>query len=222
MATPTHNSIGHSTRSIEELVDILRAHGVQRLADIRTIPRSRRVPQFNSDALSATLAAAGIAYVHLPALGGLRKPRPDSTNTAWRNESFRGYADYMATEAFTRGLDALLDLASREPTVMMCAEAVPWRCHRSLVADALLARGVRTLHLMSATKADEHVLTSFGKIVDGRVVYSAADASLDAARSWIEASGRNLVDELHDRRRSERESDAPNREHRHDPEGRIE
>ncbi|MBI3846673.1 MAG: DUF488 domain-containing protein [Planctomycetes bacterium] len=171
MSPPTAYSIGHSTRTAEEFLEILRAHGIRQLADIRTIPRSRRVPQFNSEALRETLAAAGIAYIHLPALGGLRKPRPDSPNTGWRNESFRGYADHMASDAFARGLDALLDLAAAAPTAMMCAEAVPWRCHRSLVADALLARGWRTLHLMSTTKADEHAMTPFGRVVDGRVTY---------------------------------------------------
>ena len=171
MSPPTVYSIGHSTRTAEEFLEILRAHGIRQLADIRTIPRSRRVPQFNSDALQGTLAAAGIAYVHLRALGGLRKPRPDSPNTGWRNESFRGYADHMANDAFARGLDALLELAAAAPTAMMCAEAVPWRCHRSLVADALLARGSRTLHLMSATKADEHAMTPFARVIDGRVTY---------------------------------------------------
>jgi uncharacterized protein (DUF488 family) len=171
MSSPTLYSIGHSTRPIDAFLEILRAHGIRQLADIRTIPRSRRVPQFNTDALRETLAAAGIGYAHLPALGGLRKPRPDSPNGGWRNASFRGYADYMATEEFARGLEALVDLAATAPTAMMCAEAVPWRCHRSLVADALLARGIRTLHLMSPTKADEHELTSFAKIAAGRVSY---------------------------------------------------
>jgi uncharacterized protein (DUF488 family) len=171
MSSPTLYSIGHSTRPIDAFLAILRAHGIRQLADIRTIPRSRRVPQFNSDALAESLRAAGIDYVHLPALGGLRKPRPDSTNAGWRNASFRGYADYMATPEFVQGLDALIVLAAEMSTAMMCAEAVPWRCHRSLVADALLARGIRTLHLTSPTRAEEHELTSFAKIADGHVSY---------------------------------------------------
>jgi uncharacterized protein (DUF488 family) len=171
-------TIGHSTRGIDELVAMLRAHGVRHLADVRTVPRSRRHPQFDRDAMPAPLAAAGIAYAHLPGLGGLRKPRPDSTNTAWRNAAFRGYADYMRTPEFERHLAGLLALAAREPVAIMCAEAVPWRCHRSLVADALLARGVEVRHITSATRAEPHALTPFARVDGTRVTYPGPQPEL--------------------------------------------
>ena len=148
---------------------LLKAHGVRRLADVRTIPRSRHNPQFNSQALAETLADAGISYVPMPNLGGLRRPRLDSINLGWRNESFRGYADYMQTRAFACALDDLVALAAAEPTAIMCAEAVPWRCHRSLIADALLARGVAPEEIVSETRTDPHKLTSFAR-VDGTAV----------------------------------------------------
>ncbi len=164
-------TIGHSTRTIEEFLAILQARGVQLLLDVRTIPKSRRVPQFNSDALAASLREKGIEYVHLATLGGLRRAKKDSINTGWRNASFRGYADYMATQEFREGLDRLLRLAKTQRTAIMCAEAVPWRCHRSLIGDALLVRGVRVEDIMSATSVRPHEMTSFAKIDGLNIVY---------------------------------------------------
>jgi uncharacterized protein (DUF488 family) len=164
-------TIGHSTRALDELVGLLRAHAIRRLTDVRSVPRSRRHPQFNREALPEPLAGAGIEYVHAPALGGLRKPRPDSRNTAWQVEGFRGYADYMETREFETGLDALIADAARMPTAVMCAEAVPWRCHRSLIADALVARGVEVLHVVGVDAPAPHRLTPFAHLADGRVTY---------------------------------------------------
>ena len=166
-------AVGHSTRTVEELVELLRAHGVETLADIRTVPRSRTNPQFNRDALPRTLAAAGLRYAHLPRLGGLRRPRPESPNAAWRNTSFRGYADYMLTEDFAQGLEELRLLAGEGPVAVMCAEALRWRCHRSLVADALYARGVQVLHITSRTRAEPHRLTPFAELHGRQVLYPA-------------------------------------------------
>ncbi len=135
-------TIGHSTRALEDFIVLLKAHGVEQLIDVRTIPRSRHNPQFNADTLPAGLRAADIAYVHLKELGGLRYPRADSPNQGWRNSSFRGYADYMQTEEFAKALERLLALAAKKRSVIMCAEAVPWRCHRSLIADALRVKRV--------------------------------------------------------------------------------
>jgi uncharacterized protein (DUF488 family) len=164
-------TIGHSTRPIEEFIGILKAHGMERVVDIRTVPRSRRNPQFNRDILPESLARSGIAYEHIAALGGLRHARPDSLNTGWRNASFRGYADYMATEQFAGGLERLLEVAPKTPSAMMCAESVPWRCHRSLVADALTARGITVMHIMNASKAVAHSMTPFARIDDGVITY---------------------------------------------------
>ena len=166
-------TIGHSTRPAAELVGLLRGHGVRTLVDVRAIPRSRHNPQFNTDALAATLAAAGIEYVHMPSLGGLRHPKPDSINLGWRNVSFRGYADYMQTPAFAAAIDELIAIARSQPTAIMCAEAVPWRCHRSLIADALLARGVPTAEIVGATRATPHALTPFTRVAGGAVTYPA-------------------------------------------------
>jgi len=163
-------SIGHSTRSIEEFLVLLSAHRIRRLADVRTIPKSRRHPQFNSDALARSLAAHGIAYRDFPALGGLRKPRADSLNTAWRNASFRGYADHMQTQEFMAALEALVAWAS-EPTAIMCAEAVWWQCHRQLIADALVARGRPVAHIMSREPAAAHTLTAFACVENAAVSY---------------------------------------------------
>jgi hypothetical protein len=164
-------TIGHSTRSLQELVGILEAHGVRYVADVRTIPRSRHNPQFNRDRLGRGLPRAGIGYTHMPVLGGLRHARPDSPNQGWRNASFRGFADYMQTPEFEAGLETLIEAAARSRTVIMCAEAVPWRCHRSLIADALCARGVRVEHVLSATRAEPHVLTAFATVEGTRVTY---------------------------------------------------
>jgi uncharacterized protein (DUF488 family) len=164
-------TIGHSTRTLDEFIALLRAHGVTQLADVRTIPKSRRHPHFAQDALSWSLPAAGIAYRHAAELGGLRKPRADSTNMAWRHEGFRGYADYMATPEFERALDALGDWSREAPTAVMCAEALWWRCHRQLIADALVARGVAVRHIMSAGAAAEHTLTEFARVNGTCVTY---------------------------------------------------
>lgn len=164
-------SIGHSTRSFDEFASLLIGHGVSQVADIRTIPRSRRHPQFERDALAAALGTRGIGDRHLPGLGGLRHPRLDSPNSGWRNESFRGYADYMGTPAFEQALEELLALARLGPTSMMCAEAVWWRCHRGLVADALVLRGVEVLHILSASPPSAHQLNPMARVVDGRLVY---------------------------------------------------
>ena len=171
-------TIGHSTRPADVFVSLLVAHGVRTLVDVRTIPRSRHNPQFNGDALAATLAQSGIRYIHEPDLGGLRKPRPDSGNLAWRNTSFRGYADYMQTPAFQAAIDRLVALAQDAPTAIMCAEAVPWRCHRSLVADALVARGDEAREIVSETNATPHKLTSFARVEGDRVTYPATGTLL--------------------------------------------
>jgi uncharacterized protein (DUF488 family) len=151
----------------------LRHHGVELLVDVRTVPASRRMPQFNKAALEHSLPARGIAYRHLPDLGGLRKPRADSINTGWRNVSFRGYADYMQTQEFWRGIDELIDLTP--VTAVMCAEAVPWKCHRSLVADALTARGVDVRHVTSGAEPARHKITPFARVENGRITYPAPD-----------------------------------------------
>ena len=174
MEKPLIRTIGHSTRPVETLIEMLKAHGVERLVDVRTIPKSRYNPQYNSEALERSLNDAGIAYRHMKALGGLRHPRKDSSNTGWRNDSFRGYADYMQTGEFQEALDALVEAASRETIVIMCAEAVPWRCHRSLVSDALTARGYPVEHIMSATKSEPHTVTSFARVEGTSVTYPAS------------------------------------------------
>jgi uncharacterized protein (DUF488 family) len=168
-------TIGHSTRPIEEFLNLLRAHAVACVADVRTVPKSRYNPQFAKDALSASLEAAGIGYIHMPELGGLRHTTASSINTGWRNASFRGYADYMQSPDFARGLDDLIARAGSERVAIMCAEAVPWRCHRSLIADALLVRGIAVEHIMSATRANAHALTPFAKVRGKQITYPAPD-----------------------------------------------
>lgn len=171
-------TIGHSTRTLDELVEALRGFGVRTLVDIRTIPRSRRVPQFNRDALRRSLPRRRISYRHLPALGGLRRPRADSHNTAWRNRSFRGFADYMETPEFSAGLDEVRRLADEAgPVAVMCAEAVPWRCHRSLVADALVTHGDTVIHIMGPGKSHPHELTPWARVEGTRVTYPGPPAS---------------------------------------------
>ncbi|HEY7387902.1 MAG TPA: DUF488 domain-containing protein [Bryobacteraceae bacterium] len=179
-------TVGHSNRPLPAFLELLEAHRVGLLVDVRTIPRSRYNPQFNQETLAESLAAREIAYEHMPGLGGLRHPRKDSLNTGWRNDSFRGYADYMQTEEFARNLEKLCDLeASRQaraegkPAIaIMCAEAVPWRCHRSLIADSLTARGIPVAHIMSASKADPHKLTSFARVAGTTVTYPGAVLNL--------------------------------------------
>jgi len=171
-------TVGHSTRPIGEFIELLHSHGVEQIIDIRTIPKSRHNPQFNSDALTASLDAAGIRYVHLKELGGLRHPRPDSINLGWRNASFRGFADYMQTGEFSEGVERAIRLAAERPTALMCAEAVPWRCHRSLVADALVVRGIRVLEIVSAAPPKEHKLTLFASVRGTCVTYPSDQRSL--------------------------------------------
>src|SRR6266849_2333640 len=166
-------TIGHSTRSIDEFLEILRAHGIERLVDVRTIPKSRRVPQFNSESIAASLRGQGIDYLHMKSLGGLRHPNKDSVNLGWRNASFRGYADYMATDDFRASLERLLELAREKRTAIMCAEAVPWRCHRSLIGDALLVRGVKVEDIQSATSIRPHEMTPFARVEPPNFVYPA-------------------------------------------------
>ena len=174
MAARTLYTIGHSTRTTRELIELIRAHGVEQVVDVRTIPRSRHNPQFAGLALSRSLREAKIRYRHLKALGGLRHARPDSINLGWRNASFRGYADYMQTGSFAAGLERLEQLAARRPTVIMCAEALPWRCHRSLIADALTVTRWRVLHIQSRKTARSHKRTPFLRVRSGRLVYSRA------------------------------------------------
>ena len=160
------HTIGHSTRPLEEFIGILRAHDISSIVNVRTVPKSRHNPQFHIDSLAETLPAAGIEYRRLAALGGLRHPSKDSVNLGWRNKSFRGYADYMGTAEFAAGIDELLALARTAPTAIMCAEAVPWRCHRSLVGDALLVRGHEVLDIYDEHKARPETLTRFA-VADG-------------------------------------------------------
>ena len=170
-------TVGHSTLPIERFVALLRAYGIECLADIRTVPKSRHNPQFNAEALADILRLAHIEYVAMKSLGGLRRPRKDSPNTGWRNESFRGYADYMHTEAFQNALSALIQLSRQKTVAIMCAEAVPWRCHRSLVADALTIRGVSVVHILSETSRQMHKLTSFAHVQGLKITYPPDQAA---------------------------------------------
>jgi uncharacterized protein (DUF488 family) len=169
-------TVGHSTHPVEEFLEILTGHGVCRLVDVRTIPRSRTNPQFNKESLPSALASAGIHYTHMPGLGGLRKANGGLENAGWRNASFRGYADYMQTNEFRENLAALIDLASKERVAIMCAEAVPWRCHRSLIADALVIRGVPVEDILSRANRKPHALTSFAHVEGKRITYPALPA----------------------------------------------
>ena len=167
-------TIGHSIRPLEELVALLRENGVQRLVDVRTVPRSRHNPQFNVETLPQSLAARDISYTHIAALGGLRHARKDSVNTGWRNASFRGYADYMQTKEFEQGLSELIDAGGLQTVAIMCAEALPWRCHRSLIADALTVRGIEVHHIIAAGKWQPHKLSGFAHIEGVRITYPFA------------------------------------------------
>jgi uncharacterized protein (DUF488 family) len=164
-------TIGHSTRPIGAFIELLAAHGVQHLIDVRKIPHSGHNPQFGREQLSASVEEAGIHYTHMPGLGGLRSARKDSTNTGWRNASFRGYADYMQTREFEENVERCVDLAREERTALMCAESVPWRCHRSLIADALLARGIDVREITSTTDARPHALTPWARVEGTTVTY---------------------------------------------------
>jgi uncharacterized protein (DUF488 family) len=164
-------TVGHSTLQIERFIDLLKIYGIEQLADVRTVPRSRHNPQFNAEVLAASLAAARIAYVAMPALGGLRHSRPGSPNGGWRNKSFRGYADYMQTAAFAHAVEALIQMGRHKRTAIMCAEAVPWQCHRSLVADALDVRGVQAVEILSETSYRAHKLTPFAEVHGTSIIY---------------------------------------------------
>ncbi len=172
-------TIGHSNRSIDEFLALLEVHGIKQLVDVRTAAGSRRNPQFMKDELARALAERGIDYIHIPELGGFRRPLPDSINSAWRNDSFRGYADYMRTPEFETALERLLELAERQPTAVMCAEAVPWRCHRSLIADAVVARGLTVCHIASLKRCNPHTLTSFARVENMRATYPATESVCD-------------------------------------------
>lgn len=170
-------TIGHSTRTWKAFLELLRAHGIKRVIDVRSIPRSRHNQQFNRETLCAKLRSARIGYVHLRKLGGLRHARRDSPNMGWHNTSFRGFADYMQTPNFEVGLQRLIKLAMQKKSALMCAEAVPWRCHRSLIADALVVRGIRVADIIGGKRSQVHVLTSFGRVQGNRVTYPLGIAS---------------------------------------------
>jgi uncharacterized protein (DUF488 family) len=172
-SSPLVMTIGHSTRALAEFIRLLEAHAVSRVVDVRTVPRSRHNPQFDKTSLPQALKKAGVGYIHLPGLGGLRHAKRDSINAGWRNASFRGYADYMQTPEFERSLEELIRLAKDDQIALMCAEAVPWRCHRSLIADALLFRGIRTEDIMSLTRRQVHTLTPFAKVRGATITYPA-------------------------------------------------
>ncbi|MCU0288332.1 MAG: DUF488 domain-containing protein [Acidobacteria bacterium] len=171
MRNNTLFTIGHSNRSINEFVELLRAHGIEQLIDVRTIPRSRHNPQFNKKELATFLRNRKINYSHIKELGGLRQAKKDSPNTAWKNASFRGFADYMLTSSFAGALNKLMAKAEKKRTAIMCAEAVPWRCHRSLISDALVTQKWQVFHIQTRKTARKHELTSFLKIQDNQIVY---------------------------------------------------
>lgn len=172
-------TIGHSTRQIREFIALLVAHGVRMVVDVRTVPRSRHNPQFNLGSLPEMLAREGIGYIHMPGLGGLRHTTSDSPNRGWRNTSFRGFADYMQTDAFSENITELIELGTLQCVALMCAEALPWRCHRSLIADALVARGVGVAHILGKIDPVVHELTAFARVDGSKVFYPA-----DEGRRW--------------------------------------
>ncbi len=170
-------TIGHSTRPVDEFISLLHQNGVTQLVDIRTIPRSRHNPQYEQSALEESLPKAGISYVYKKDLGGLRPKIKNSVNLGWHNESFRNYADYMQADEFAKALEELTKIAKLKPTAIMCAEAVPWRCHRSLVADALTVRGVRVLDIISTAEPKQHKLTTFAVVVGEKITYPKSEGS---------------------------------------------
>lgn len=181
-------TIGHSTRTLEEFIGLLQAHGATRVVDVRTVPRSRHNPQFNDASLVGSLKKAGLGYVHIPGLGGLRHAKSDSLNLGWRNASFRGYADYMQTPEFEQSLDELIQLANLERIVLMCAEAVPWRCHRSLIADALLVRGIRTEDITGPKRRQAHTLTPFAHVQGTTITYPVEASRIPPKKSSTKRS----------------------------------
>jgi uncharacterized protein (DUF488 family) len=177
---PCVYTIGHSSRTIDEFMDLLHEQRIEALIDVRRFPGSRRYPHFGAQALANTLEAAGIAYQHVDALGGRRSPRPNSPNEAWRNPQFRGYADHMDSAEFQAALADLIDAAPSRRQSLMCAEAVPWQCHRQLIADALVARGVAVKHIIQSGKVNEHELSQHARVLEGgRVIYPGSGAQLD-------------------------------------------
>jgi uncharacterized protein (DUF488 family) len=164
-------TIGHSTRTLDEFVDLLKAYRVTLVVDVRSVPRSRHNPQFNKETLPNNLKLAGVNYVHMPDIGGLRRPKSDSVNTAWRNKSFRGYADYMQTKEFTENLLNLIALARENRVAVMCAEALPWRCHRSLIADALVVRHVKVEHILTMENIIRHRLSEWAHVEGTKITY---------------------------------------------------
>jgi uncharacterized protein (DUF488 family) len=168
-------TVGHSARPLDDFIHLLQAHGVTLVVDVRKMPRSRRNPQFNRDTLPTSLREAGIGYVDLPGLGGLRPRRPDSPNAGWKNASFQGYADYMLTPEFAHGLQELTEQARGGRAALMCAEAVPWRCHRSLIADALVVRGIPVEHILSEKRSQPHLLTPFARVEGKRITYPSTE-----------------------------------------------
>jgi uncharacterized protein (DUF488 family) len=180
-------TVGHSNRPLEEFVRLLQTHGATLVVDVRKMPGSRRNPQFGCDTLPQALRQAGIRYVHMPGLGGLRRRQPDSPNTGWENASFQGYADYMLTPEFEQSLQELLERADGERAVLICAEAVPWRCHRSLIADALEVRGVAVEHILSASRTQRHVLRPWARVQGTRLIYPppVEDSGRDTSQSLI-------------------------------------
>lgn len=175
-------TIGHSTRTISEFIEIIKAYGIKKVVDIRTIPKSRYNPQFNEDTLRESLKETKIAYLHMKGIGGLRHALKDSPNMGWRNASFRGFADYMQTGEFEQSIEKLIEAAEKVATVIMCAEAVPWRCHRSLVGDALLIRGVQVRHIMSAGSSRDHTLTPWAKVKGAKITYPFEPGAQDTAK----------------------------------------
>lgn len=179
-------TVGHSTRSLNEFIELLQAHGVNVIADVRQHPRSRRMPHFNDESLDVELPKAGIEYRSFKSLGGRRRAQPDSINAAWRNDAFRGYADYMQTDEFRAALDDLVRQALGKRLAIMCAEAVPWRCHRSLIADALTARGWTVLDIINMQQPKPHALAAFARIDGDRITYPASQEDLFNARWWLD------------------------------------
>jgi len=182
-------TIGHSTRTLEEFIHLLQVHGVTCVVDVCTVPRSRHNPQFNKDSLPQSLQQVGLGYVHVPGLGGLRRAKGDSPNMGWQNASFRSYADYMQTKEFEESLEELIQLAKKDQIALMCAEAVPWRCHRSLIADALLVRGISTEDIMSETRRSVHTLTPFAKVCGSSITYTAVASEITPKKSVAKALG---------------------------------
>jgi uncharacterized protein (DUF488 family) len=185
-------TIGHSTRTISEFIDIIKAYGIKKVVDIRTIPRSRYNPQFNEDTIRESLKAVKIGYLHMKGLGGLRHALKDSPNMAWKNASFRGFADYMQTGDFDESLEKLIEAAAKRATVIMCAEAVPWRCHRSLVGDALLVRGVQVRDIMSVSSSRDHTLTPWAKVRGKRITYPSELGAQNTA-TLMKGKPRNIT-----------------------------